>query len=234
MATLGAQYRLTLAYENGGLGVAINFEVAFTWYEKAAEGGDGHAQCRLGYADKDGDFDLVINLEAAFTCFQKSAEERPMSADLPGWISGYVALPLKAIKDAEGVSVCSQLFFVAECQGNSLEVAVALPKDKRVRFDGATAQRFLLSAGDQFFVPPHNVYRLENHSTLKEAKLFCAIIKVFKPHAPAATPCALALVREWGLLRRVCFPLMHFLCPLALCPQPAEVESAAEKSDDDE
>ena len=51
-------------------------------------------------------------------------------------------------------------------------------KDKRVTFDGETAQRYLLSGGDQFFVPPYNVYRLENHSTLKEAKLFWAIIKV--------------------------------------------------------
>ena len=57
-------------------------------------------------------------------------------------------------------------------------MAIAAPRDKgRAAFDGATAQRFLLSAGDQFFVPPQNIYRLENHSTLKEAKLFWAIIK---------------------------------------------------------
>jgi centromere protein C len=106
----------------------------------------------------------------------------PMSVAMPGWISGYVRLPPSAVKDPETVGNCSQLFFVAECQGAALEVAVALPsatKDKRgARFDSATAQRYLLSAGDQFFMPPHNVYRLENHSALQDAKLFWVIIKV--------------------------------------------------------
>ena len=32
----------------------------------------------------------------------------PMSSGVPGWISGYVVLPPKAIKDAEGVGTCAQ------------------------------------------------------------------------------------------------------------------------------
>jgi hypothetical protein len=69
---------------------------------------------------------------------------------------------------------------VAETHGKSLEVAIALPKGggNKVNFDADTAQRYLLGSGDQFFVPPHNVYRLENHSEKKAAKLFWAIIKV--------------------------------------------------------
>lgn len=33
----------------------------------------------------------------------------PMSSVIPGWISGYVTLPPRAIKDAEGVGYCSQV-----------------------------------------------------------------------------------------------------------------------------
>ena len=33
----------------------------------------------------------------------------PMSSGVPGWISGYVILPPKAIKDAEGVGTCAQV-----------------------------------------------------------------------------------------------------------------------------
>ena len=57
-------------------------------------------------------------------------------------------------------------------------MAIALPKDRPVNFEADSAQRYLLSPGDQFFVPPNNVYRLENHSNLKACKLFWAIIKV--------------------------------------------------------
>jgi hypothetical protein len=78
---------------------------------------------------------------------------------------------------------------VSECQGKSLEVAVALPKDKHAVFDGKSAQRYLLSAGDQFFVPPHNIYRLENHSSLKDVKIFWAIIKVSIRTRAELVPC---------------------------------------------
>ena len=35
---------------------------------------------------------------------------------MSGWISGFVELPAGAIKDAEGVGECSQVFFIATCQ----------------------------------------------------------------------------------------------------------------------
>lgn len=65
---------------------------------------------------------------------------------------------------------------MAEGQPNALEVAYAHPEAGD--FNPATAQRFLLSPGDQFFIPPHNIYRLENHSATKDAKIFWAIVKV--------------------------------------------------------
>ena len=37
--------------------------------------------------------------------------------------------------------------------------------------------RFLLSPGDQFFVAPGNVYRLQNHSETVACELFWTIIK---------------------------------------------------------
>ena len=41
----------------------------------------------------------------------------PMSSGVPGWISGYVVLPPKAIKDAEGVGTCAQVRFL--CLANT-------------------------------------------------------------------------------------------------------------------
>ena len=141
----------------------------------------------------------------------------PMSSVIPGWISGYVTLPPRAIKDAEGVGYCSQVrqpnlpatrtcnhhfpplshakvFFVAECQANSFEVAIAMPQDQQIVFEPESAQRFLLSPGDQFFVAPGNVYRLQNHSQTEDCKLFWTIIKVPRPPpsllGPSTHPCA--------------------------------------------
>lgn len=53
------------------------------------------------------------------------------------------------------------------CQGDDANI-----------FDPKTAQRFLLSPGDQFRVPMNNIYRLENHSEKCEAVIFWFIIKV--------------------------------------------------------
>lgn len=39
------------------------------------------------------------------------------------------------------------------------------------------AQRVLLSKKDSFYVPPGNMYRLENHSTTKPCFIFWTIIK---------------------------------------------------------
>lgn len=106
-----------------------------------------------------------------------------MSNGVPGWISGQVVLPPTAIKDAEGVGACTQLFFVSETQGKCVEVAIALAKNDKVNFDADTAQRYLVGTGDQFFVPPHNVYRLENHSSKLSAKISWVIIKPIEARA---------------------------------------------------
>lgn len=95
----------------------------------------------------------------------------------PGYISGNVVLPPRGIKDAEGVGLCSQVFNVGDCQPNSLEFALADPSGQDGEFDPKTAQRFLLSKGDMFQIPPGNVYRIENHSATVKATLFWTIIK---------------------------------------------------------
>lgn len=45
-------------------------------------------------------------------------------------------------------------------------------------FDERGASRFLLGPGDAFLVPPHNTYRLFNHSAKAAAEVFWAIVKV--------------------------------------------------------
>lgn len=94
---------------------------------------------------------------------------------MPGWISGQVVLPPQAIKDAEGVGVCAQVFSVAAGQPKALEFSLALPEEPG--FNPETAQRYLLSPGDQFLVPPNNIYRLENHSDVADAVVSWTIIK---------------------------------------------------------
>jgi len=95
--------------------------------------------------------------------------------DVPGYISGHVILPPGGIKDAEGVGMCSQIFFVSDCQPKGLELALGAPDE--TTFNPETAQRYLLSPGDFFHVPPNNIYRVENHSTIAESKLFWTIIR---------------------------------------------------------
>jgi len=95
--------------------------------------------------------------------------------NIPGWISGHLILPPRGVKDAEGVGLCSQVFFVGDCQPGSLECSVANPEENE--YDPETAQRFLLSKGDVFHVPPNNVYRIENHSRTTECKVFWTIIR---------------------------------------------------------
>ena len=81
-------------------------------------------------------------------------------------------MPPQAIKDAEGVGECAQVFFISECQNGALELGIADPKEPE--WQDETAQRQLLNKGDSFFVPPGNIYRLENHS--------------FPRHAPSSGP----------------------------------------------
>ena len=102
-----------------------------------------------------------------------------MSGRICGWLTGLVNLPPLAIKDAEGVGSCLQHFHVIECQPKSLEFALANPEDGDGMFQHENAQRFLLSKGDAFYVPPGNVYRLENHSGSVECLLSYTIFRPF-------------------------------------------------------
>ena len=54
--------------------MAIDFEAAFTWYQKAAEGGDHDAQRRLGRAYRDGTLGLKTDLEAATMWLQEAGD----------------------------------------------------------------------------------------------------------------------------------------------------------------
>eukprot|EP00978_Attheya_sp_CCMP212_P016366 scaffold42800_cov52-Attheya_sp.AAC.7 len=92
-----------------------------------------------------------------------------------GYISGNLELPPRGIKDAEGVGGCNQVFTVCRCQPKSLEIALGHP-DNPI-FSPKTAQRFLLSAGDIFRVPPGNTYRIQNHSKVESSMMTWTIIK---------------------------------------------------------
>ena len=117
---------------------------------------------------------------AALACQALSVPESSSEAEVfPGWSSGVVELAPRAVKGDETVGVAEMVFFVGTCQAGSLEVALAAPDpdDALGEFDAAAAQRFLLSPGDQFHVPPNNTYRLENRSTEQSCKLFFCQIK---------------------------------------------------------
>ena len=119
---------------------------------------------------------------------------------MSGWISGFVELPAGAIKDAEGVGECAQVFFMSDCQDGAgtcvcpfvfslsvpylpptpllpkpVELGIADPSEPEWR--DPVAQRQLLKKGDSFYVPPGNIYRLENHSSSKAATVHWCIIK---------------------------------------------------------
>ena len=80
-----------------------------------------------------------------------------ISGVMPGWISGFIELPPFAVKEAEGVGECAQVFSISDCQAGSLEVGIADPREPE--WDPKTAQRQVLSALDSFFVAPGNIYR---------------------------------------------------------------------------
>mmetsp|Transcript_1298 Transcript_1298/g.1976 ORF Transcript_1298/g.1976 Transcript_1298/m.1976 type:complete len:626 (+) Transcript_1298:98-1975(+) len=94
-----------------------------------------------------------------------------------GYIMGNLTLPPKGIKDPETTGSCSQVFTVCHCQPKSLEIAYADPHEEEGSLNPETAQRFLLSAGDQFRVPPGNAYKLVNHSTTTDSFLAWTIIR---------------------------------------------------------
>lgn len=94
-----------------------------------------------------------------------------------GYIMGNLRLPPKAIKDAESVGPCSQTFTVCGCQPKALEIAYGDPDLPEGILDPDSAQRFYLSPGDMFRVPPGNCYRLQNRSKTKDAFLTWTIIR---------------------------------------------------------
>lgn len=94
---------------------------------------------------------------------------------MSGWISGFVELPPGSIKDAEGVGECTQVFFISDCQDESIEIGIASPD--ALEWNDKTAQRQLLKKGDSFYVPSGNIYRLENHSQSKSCFIYWTIIK---------------------------------------------------------
>jgi centromere protein C len=83
------------------------------------------------------------------------------------------------MKDSESVGPCAQTFTVVRNQPQSLEVAYGDPATMDGELDPATAQRFLLSSGDMFRIPPGNCYRLMNYSKDTECYLTWTIIRSF-------------------------------------------------------
>ena len=113
--------------------------------------------------------------------FHMSNEENPL---LPGYIVGSLLLPPKGIKDAEAVGSSDQVFTVVKGQAKSIEVAYADPDNDNETWDPEAAQRFLLSVGDTFLVPPGNAYRLQNHSKTSDCLLSWLIIHHNEQHVP--------------------------------------------------
>jgi uncharacterized RmlC-like cupin family protein len=92
------------------------------------------------------------------------------------WISGSLSLPPGAGKDAESVGEAIQVFFVVSGQPGGLEVAYG-PADEEDDFDNEKATRFILSPGDEFYVPSFNAYSLKNHSSIADCELRFMIMK---------------------------------------------------------
>jgi centromere protein C len=75
-----------------------------------------------------------------------------------------VRLPPHAVKEDESTHNCTQLFHVAACQPRSVEAVIG-------------TSHYLLSPGDQFFVPFGTVYSLVNHSPTVTADLGFVVIR---------------------------------------------------------
>jgi mannose-6-phosphate isomerase-like protein (cupin superfamily) len=76
------------------------------------------------------------------------------------------------------------VFFVADCQDGAVEMGIADPKLEE--WEDAKAQRVLLKKGDSFYVPPGNIYRLENFSKVKSCMIFWTVIKPLNETEDAA------------------------------------------------
>ncbi|RLN94969.1 hypothetical protein BBJ28_00019469, partial [Nothophytophthora sp. Chile5] len=100
------------------------------------------------------------------------------------WISGRVVLPPGAWKEPEGVGAAVQLFYVTGCQPKALELALA-PETDDDFFTSKHTTHFVLSPGDEFYVPAGNVYYVKNHSSSADCDLRFTILKPEAPQAPA-------------------------------------------------
>lgn len=160
----------------------VKGETAMVWDQTAGETREYPAvarssslvESRLPVTSRHRDSEDATGMAAqAFNC--GSLDLGKEYGRLPPLISGHVTLPPGAVKDEESVGPCTQIFFVASGQREALELALA--RDPFVDFDPPLASRFLLSPGDQFHVPPFNVYRLENRSVTTHLHLFWLIVK---------------------------------------------------------
>lgn len=106
--------------------------------------------------------------------FHMANDENPA---FPGYIVGSLVLPPRGIKDAESVGLCAQVFTVVRGQSQSIEIAYGDPENESSTWDPSTAERFLVSQGDNFLVPPGNTYRVQNHSRTTEALLSWTIVR---------------------------------------------------------
>ncbi|CAI5720467.1 unnamed protein product [Hyaloperonospora brassicae] len=100
------------------------------------------------------------------------------------WISGRVVLPPGAWKEPEGVGQAVQLFYVTGCQPKSLELALSPETDDEF-FTSKHTTHFLLSPGDEFYVPAGNVYFVKNHSSSADCDLRFTILKPESTQLPA-------------------------------------------------
>lgn len=73
------------------------------------------------------------------------------------YATGIIELPPGAIKDSEGVGACAQIYFIAECQENSIELGIADPNHQE--WVDNLAQKQILTRGDSFYIQPGNIYR---------------------------------------------------------------------------
>lgn len=100
-----------------------------------------------------------------------------LSCPLPTskWICGQVGLPPGSAKEAEVVGAGIQHFRVNSGQPMALELAVGPASAQYVNMKKTT--RFLLSPGDEFYIPSHNGYFLKNHSKKAKSELQFMIMK---------------------------------------------------------
>ena len=70
------------------------------------------------------------------------------------------------------------LFFVSTSQNLAVELTLFPSEDAMVTDPHESeALHFQFSPGDQFYVPPNNMYRLMNRSTTQPAKLFFVMLR---------------------------------------------------------